>query len=194
MLALWIKWMSAVLQLSACWERGSLEPLLSGTVTRSGGLTAWPWRWPRLHPPCIRARKVKGLHINNNLKAVTNTTTIPLCFIRSSFSLFWSWLRVDILIPEIWGDVSSLISCAALTPLPLFCCRWHHQRAGEALPDWEQPQRSEAEGLSQRALLRWVGACCPHMFADSAEEKKSKHERSLPPVFPSKTRNPFQVL
>lgn len=112
MLALWIKWMSAVLQLSACWERGSLEPLLSGTVTRSGGLTAWPWRWPRLHPPCIRARKVKGLHINNNLKAVTNTTTIPLCFIRSSFSLFWSWLRVDILIPEIWGDVSSFISCA----------------------------------------------------------------------------------
>lgn len=111
MLAMRIKWMSAVLQLSACWERGSLEPLLSGTVTRSGGLTAWPWRWPLLHPQCIRARKVKGLHINSNLKAVTNTTTIPLCVSSARLSPYFGLQTVDILIPEMWGDVSSLISC-----------------------------------------------------------------------------------
>lgn len=51
--------MLTALQLSACWERGSLEPLSFGTATRSGELTAWLWRWRLLHLLCIRARKVR---------------------------------------------------------------------------------------------------------------------------------------
>lgn len=48
-----------VLQPLACWEKGSLVPLLFETATLSGALTVWRWRWPHPLRPCIRTRRVK---------------------------------------------------------------------------------------------------------------------------------------